>query len=430
MANESTPSGKAQLFHCPTCGASLPVPDAPSVRCEYCNSNVLVPPEYRPHKPAPVSAPPPAAPQPVVIQIGGDEYEQETRRASSLVGRIITWIILLIVGSTVCVSVLTAGGIFGSAQLFGEAFSSITTQIPVDQSEIQPGDTAAVQPSETPIPSPTPPADLLLQFGSEGTGPGQFSDPRHIAVDMDGNIFVADYQDGRLQKFDPSGKFLQLINVPPDRNDYSIIFGIAANYAGQIYVARGGDILVFNTADGAQVNTIPGQFPDLYYADLAIEPANTIYAMHTSAGEEDLIYMDAEGNHIWIKQNFIRQVDKKASAASPDMAVDGLKNVFVLVDSSDVIFKYDSDGQFIDRISSSGDGPGQLSSPMALAVDGKGRIFVADSGSIDIFDNNGAFLEALDWDYQLGSPMGLTFDLQGNLYIVTNRQQVLKYAVD
>ena len=56
--NQSGP----QLFHCPTCGASLPVPDAVSVRCEYCGSNVLVPPEYRPGKG------PEAAPQ-VVIQV-------------------------------------------------------------------------------------------------------------------------------------------------------------------------------------------------------------------------------------------------------------------------------------------------------------------------------------------------------------------------
>ena len=271
---------------------------------------------------------------------------------------------------------------------------------------------------------------MLLQFGSQGTGPGQFGDPRHIAVDMDGNIFVCDYQDGRLQKFDPSGKFLQLINVPPDRNDNLYVMGITTNYAGQIFVVRGGDILVFNSSDGALVNTIAAEFPDIYYSNVAIEPANTIYSMHTSAGEEDLIYLDAQGNRLWIKENFIREVDKKASVGFPDLAVDGLKNLFVLLDSSDVIFKYDGDGNFIDRISSPGDGPGQLSSPNDMAVDGKGRIFVADSGSIDIFDNNGAFLEALDWDYQLGSPMGMTFDLQGNLYIVTNKQQVLKYAVD
>jgi DNA-binding beta-propeller fold protein YncE len=429
MDSELTPTGKAQLFQCPTCGASLPVPDAPSVRCEYCNSNVLVPPEFRPQKPAqPVAGASPVS-QPVVIQIGGSEFEAEqVSRSSSLVGRLILWIVLLTIGSFICVGVLTAGGIFGTTWMVGETINSISTQIPSNVGIVEVA-TSAPEATDAPMPSPTP-SNLLLQFGSKGTGAGQFGDPRHIAIDMDGNIFVADYQDGRLQKFDPSGKFLQLINVLPDRNDNVYITGIATNYAGQIYVVRSGDILVFNTGDGALVNTIERDFPDLFYADLAIEPGNTIYAMHTSAGEEDLIYMDAQGNRIWIKENFIREVDKKASTASPDMAVDGLKNLYILVDSSNVIFKYDGEGQFLDRISGPGDGPGQLSSPMALALDGKGRIFVLDSGSIDIFDGNGAFLKALDWDYQLGSPMGLTFDIQGNLYIVTNLQQVLKYAVD
>lgn len=49
------------------------------------------------------------------------------------------------------------------------------------------------------------PAELVLEFGGKGTGPGLLDDPRRIAVDGSGHLWVADYGDGRLQEFDPPG---------------------------------------------------------------------------------------------------------------------------------------------------------------------------------------------------------------------------------
>jgi len=46
------------------------------------------------------------------------------------------------------------------------------------------------------------------EFGSHGNGPGQFAQPHGIAVAPDGTIYVADRRNGRLQWFDPTGKFL------------------------------------------------------------------------------------------------------------------------------------------------------------------------------------------------------------------------------
>jgi len=48
----------------------------------------------------------------------------------------------------------------------------------------------------------------LRQWGSAGTGPGQFHQPHGIAVDDDGVIYVADRQNGRLQRFDLEGRYL------------------------------------------------------------------------------------------------------------------------------------------------------------------------------------------------------------------------------
>lgn len=48
----------------------------------------------------------------------------------------------------------------------------------------------------------------IREWGSAGTGPGQFHQPHGIAVDSDGVVYVADRQNGRLQRFDSTGRFL------------------------------------------------------------------------------------------------------------------------------------------------------------------------------------------------------------------------------
>jgi DNA-binding beta-propeller fold protein YncE len=48
----------------------------------------------------------------------------------------------------------------------------------------------------------------ITEWGEAGTGPGQFRLPHSIQVDENGIIYVADRENGRVQKFDPKGKFL------------------------------------------------------------------------------------------------------------------------------------------------------------------------------------------------------------------------------
>ena len=48
----------------------------------------------------------------------------------------------------------------------------------------------------------------LRQWGERGTGPGEFDVVHSIAIGPQGNIYVADRENGRLKWFDPRGKFL------------------------------------------------------------------------------------------------------------------------------------------------------------------------------------------------------------------------------
>ena len=53
----------------------------------------------------------------------------------------------------------------------------------------------------------------LKSWGEPGAGPGQFNVPHSIGVDRDGNVYVADRGNRRIQVFDCEGKFLRQITI-------------------------------------------------------------------------------------------------------------------------------------------------------------------------------------------------------------------------
>jgi sugar lactone lactonase YvrE len=80
------------------------------------------------------------------------------------------------------------------------------------------------------------------------------------------------------------------------------------------------------------------------------------------------------------------------------------------------IVKLSADGKFIKAWGKHGTGPGEfLTTPHSLAMDSRGRLFVADRGNnrIQIFDQDGKFLA--EWR-QFGRPSGLFIDKNDVLY--------------
>ena len=49
--------------------------------------------------------------------------------------------------------------------------------------------------------------------GAQGEGPGQFDAPAAIALDRQGNIYVADWGNHRIQKFSPDGALVGLFGT-------------------------------------------------------------------------------------------------------------------------------------------------------------------------------------------------------------------------
>jgi sugar lactone lactonase YvrE len=93
-------------------------------------------------------------------------------------------------------------------------------------------------------------------------------------------------------------------------------------------------------------------------------------------------------------------------------------------DSNARIVKFSKDGMFIKTWGKKGTAPGEFDGPHSLAMDSRGRLFVADRYNyrIQIFDQNGTLLEV--WP-QFGASSELLIDKSDVLYsanITTNEQ--------
>jgi hypothetical protein len=122
--------------------------------------------------------------------------------------------------------------------------------------------------------------------------------------------------------------------------------------------------------------------------------------------------------------------DGPASFNAPsDVVVADNGDVFVADghadDTNNRIAKFSSDGTFIKEWGQTGYGPGEFRTLHALAIDARGRLFVADRSNnrVQIFDLEGDHLAT--WT-QFGRPSGIFFDDNDQIYVADSESDNLQ----
>jgi tripartite motif-containing protein 71 len=224
--------------------------------------------------------------------------------------------------------------------------------------------------------------------GGHGNGKGQFDSPRGIAIDSAGNILVADTNNGRIEKFSPSGVFISSIGTRgKGHGQFGGPNGLAIDRAGNIYLAEASNHRVQKLAPNG---TFIAEWAPGFYGPRKI-----------AIGPDDSIYV--------VDQGLTR------------------------------IVKFSRDGRVLTTWGSGGSGDGQFADHTSVAVDPtSNKVYVADpiNRRIQVFDSDGMFLSKWlvpEWgqpagfeDLAIDSQRGrlyassanmntiLVFDLQGN----------------
>ena len=375
-----------QTFDCPKCGAPVkyerPTSAAKStVRCDYCHSQLIAPNELA-GQPAQI----------IRVHFASSKFPK--------------WILLVLAIPLISVIV----GLLAAFGAIGSAFFSVSR--------------AVKEPTKPVIPN-TPKkentntfANVLLDFGSEGIGPGMFNDARSIGVDGAGRIYVAEYTGGRVQVFDAAGKFVTQWTIG-DRK--TLIRGFSADRKGIVYVAEGGRIDRYRGETGEKLGTL--EYERNGFDDVTVGADGGLVTAWQS-NRDDIVVFDANGKHV-------RTIPEAISGASGDselamrVAVDGAGYIYALGRFNNGVFKFGRDGKFVNRFGSDGDKPGQFRAPYSIAVDGYGRIYVGDMKGIQVFDANGRYLALFT---PKGMAFGMAFNDKNELFVIA-RDHVIKFAV-
>ena len=160
---------------------------------------------------------------------------------------------------------------------------------------------------------------LLRRIGTAGknhylTTPGDFGAPSNVAVDKDGNVYVTDTMNNRVEIFDADGKFISEFGKHGDAPGYfARPKGIAVDGDGHIWVVDTVlDLLQVFNRDGRLLTYLgghgnyPGQFASV--VGLAIDKQNRVFTSEQYPGriQKFLYVTDAQA-----------ELQKKEKEATP-----------------------------------------------------------------------------------------------------------------
>jgi sugar lactone lactonase YvrE len=252
-------------------------------------------------------------------------------------------------------------------------------------------------------------AAAMTVWGESGNGAGQLTDARSIAVDMDENVYVADYDTLRVQKFDTTGKFQWIVQVPKDTfAGNKSIWGLAVDSKNQLWVNRDAALFKLATADGKLLGTINGNYDDKAFKYIGIDAVGNMATLHTLAGDTDLLLLDPNGK---VKKR-VKNVPEHG------LAMDGAGNVYLSDEFAGQIEVLDPQGNVKSKFGSKSDK--HTSRPERIAVDGKGHIFCETGEGLDVFDQGGSYIQTIDTSALKGGLRSFAISSKGHLFVLGN----------
>lgn len=271
-------------------------------------------------------------------------------------------------------------------------------------------------------PEPSP-AHAVLEFGEQGKEPGQLSDPRQIAVSADGDIFVADYRSLRVQRFDPTGKFVQQYKVRRGSQS-EFITGLAADRKGHLWISRGGDLLKIGVRSGRLLSAKMHRAPKLSYGSVAVGPKGELYVQNFGSTAAASSSRTTRTDALRKLSPTGRLLERWTDVASGPVAVAPTGTVYVADKVERRIDVLSPEGKIERTIDGAAHKEWDLGFVSSLAVDGQGHLYVL-AGDIHILDASGKHLVRFDSK----GARSIALDPSGALYTVTSYCRVIKYAI-
>jgi len=214
----------------------------------------------------------------------------------------------------------------------------------------------------------------VLQWGSFGQiDGGHFFQLESLSVDDEGNVYVTDSGNARVQKFTSDGQFLNTWGVSgTDNGEFKKPTGIAT-YENNVYV-------VDSEQSKIQVFDSTGKFLQSW-GKFGSDQGEFFYPQGISISNDGVVYVADTKNHR--------------------------------------IQQFTTDGEFLSSFGIFGPGDGRLRTPIDVAL-GENYVYVSDPANYKIEKYTYEGISVGSFDYNFGGsptqPYGLTVDTDGNIY--------------
>ncbi|MEL7563582.1 MAG: 6-bladed beta-propeller [Dehalobacterium sp.] len=265
-------------------------------------------------------------------------------------------------------------------------------------------------------------------WGGWGNSAGKLYYPNGVAVDFNGNVYVADSNNNRIQKFSAQG-------------DFMITWGVRGNGEGQFYLPMAVDIdsdgYVYVTdsynhriqkfdSEGNFIiswgNYGSGSGQLKYPSGIAVDNKNNIFV--SDRDNHRVQKFDANGN--FLAQWGSNGLEDGQFQSPLGLDVDTKGNVYVVDTNNHRIQKFDSTGKYLTKWGSQGIGVGQFSGLKDIALDSRDNVYAADGGNnrVQVFDAEGKYLTM--WEHQFNDPAGIVCGSRNKVFIADTRNHQIQ----
>ena len=271
----------------------------------------------------------------------------------------------------------------------------------------------------------------------------QFNAPSDVAVSRDNRIYVVDGVNQKIKVFNSGGAFLfDFGSQGSGPGEFQYPLGIDIDRSGRVYVADSGNHRVqVLTRDGGYIHEIKLQGTGAHPADptdvVVDDNLNRCYVVDND-NHRILVY-----NAVSLKRIAVygqAGAEKRQFRYPFQIALDKAGYLYIVDVINTRVQVLNPDGLFVTFIGDWGVEAGEFFRPKGIAIDRNGRVYVSDSyiGVIQVFRSLGEFHSVVG-DRTTGAlrkfktPMGLCIDHRSRLYVVemlANQVSVFQLKVE
>ncbi len=268
------------------------------------------------------------------------------------------------------------------------------------------------------------PAPFLIGVNHLFTIEEQLSRPAGVAVDTEGNLYVADAGRSAIHVFSRDGKLLESIGRSGwDTGEFDSPADVAVDAQLRLYIADSGN------------NRIQGySLLNRNFVVIAGEKDNELESLVTLSGPQSIatdmrgyIYIADTWNHRILKLDPLGRLQMEIGGLGwtgqqlmnpQGVMVDAADNIYISDTGNHRVHKLDFSGSIIAVWGEEGSGKGQFQNPAGQAIDRFGNVYVADRGNhrIQIFNPEGAYLAEFGQQV-LDAPIDVAVDNGFRVYV-------------